>query len=66
MKQKINSITHTRTFYMHNIHAVGIIRKEYINASNGRIIHTLFYEQAVCKRGTKWENTCQVLLIYLI
>ena len=31
-------------------------KKEYINMSDGRIIHILFHEQAVCKRGTKWKK----------
>ena len=31
-------------------------KKEYPNVSHGRIIPLLFLEQAVCKRGTKWEK----------
>ena len=38
---------------MHNIHAGGIKKKWYINMSHGRIIHILFYEQALWGRGKK-------------
>ena len=41
---------------MHNIHAGGITKKEYINVSHGRIMHTLFHEQEVYRMGTKWKK----------
>ena len=43
-----------------HMHASGITRKEYTNVSHGRIIHILFYEQAACRRGTKWKKVISV------
>ena len=48
------------TFYIYNIHACSMIRKENTNVFHGRIIHVSFHEHSVNRRSTKWKKklTC--------
>ena len=55
-KDKISSFTQTEKFNRYIIHIQVVLKRIHKCVPAARNMHKLFYEQAVCRRGTKMEK----------